>query len=74
MNNNALVHFFNDIYNKNYDKYYVKIDNIKEENEYYIFNIKNIKQLKPTLSVHMQIISNRAELIKFYDDILDNAK
>lgn len=51
--------------------FFVKIENIKEDSEYYIFSLSNIKQLKPTLCVHMQIISDRAQLIEYYEDILD---
>lgn len=51
--------------------FYVKIENVDEKEGYYIFSLKNVKQLKPTLCVHMQIISDRAELIEFYEDILE---
>lgn len=50
--------------------FFVKIENIKEESGYYTFTLNNVKQLKPTLCVHMQIISDRVELMKFYEDIL----
>lgn len=50
--------------------FFVKIENLKEESGYYVFEKHNVKQLKPTLCVHMQIISDRAELIEFYEDIL----
>ena len=52
--------------------FFVKIENIKEENGYYIFLITNVKQLKPTLSVHMQIVSDRNDLIEYYQEILDH--
>jgi hypothetical protein len=52
--------------------FFVKIENISEEDGYYIFLLKNIKQLKPTLCVHMQIISDREELIEFYEEILNH--
>ena len=50
--------------------FFVKIENIEEKNGYFVFTLKNVKQLKPTLCVHMQIISDRAELIEFYEDVL----
>lgn len=50
--------------------FYVKADNVTDKNGNYVFSIDNVKQLKPTLSVHMQIISNRNELIDYYKDIM----
>jgi len=52
--------------------FFVKIENIREENGYYTFLITNVKQLKPTLSVHMQIVSDRNDLIEYYQEILDH--
>ena len=52
--------------------FYVSIENIKDEYGNYLFSIESVKQLKPTLCVHMQIIANRESLIKYYDDILNN--
>lgn len=52
--------------------FFVKIENIREENGCYTFLITNVKQLKPTLSVHMQIVSDRNDLIEYYQEILDH--
>lgn len=52
--------------------FFVKIENVKEESGYYVFSINNVKQLKPTLCVHMQIISDRAELIELYECVLNH--
>ena len=51
--------------------FFVKIENVTENSEYYNFSLKNIKQIKPTLCIHMQIISDREKLIEFYEDILE---
>ena len=51
--------------------FFVKIENIKEKEGFYYFSIENVKQLKPTLCVHMQIIANRENLIKYYKDLLN---
>ena len=52
--------------------FYVSIENISDEYGKYLFSIKNVKQLKPTICVHMQIISDRDSLIDYYTDILNN--
>lgn len=54
--------------------FFVKLENVKEDSGYYIFSINTVKQLKPTLCVHMQIISDRKELIEFYETVLNNDK
>lgn len=52
--------------------FFVKIGNVIEKDGYYVFSLKNVKQLKPTLCVHVQIISDREELIEFYKDVLNH--
>lgn len=52
--------------------FYVSIENVNDEYGNYLFSIESVKQLKPTLCVHMQIIANRENLIEYYDDILNN--
>lgn len=52
--------------------FFVKTENIKKRDEYYYFYLSDVKQLKPTLCVHMQIISDRAELVEFYEDVLEH--
>lgn len=51
--------------------FFVPIDDIDEDSGNYIFSIKNVKQLKPTLCVHMQITADRDSLIEYYDDVLN---
>ncbi len=52
--------------------FFVSIENIKEENGNYLFSVKNVKQLKPTLCVHMQIIIDRDTLVEYYSSVLNN--
>ena len=52
--------------------FFVSIENVNDEYGNYLFSIENVKQLKPTLCVHMQIIANRNNLIDYYEDILNN--
>ena len=47
---------------------FVPLDKIKEEDDNYIFSITDVRQLKPTLSAHMQIIAHRKKLIEYYKD------
>lgn len=52
--------------------FYVKINKIKEIDGYFTFDLKDVKQLKPTLCAHMQVISDRESLIDFYKNILNH--
>ena len=52
--------------------FYVSIENITDEYGNCIFLIKNVKQLKPTLCVHMQIVSDRNRLVNYYLNLLNN--
>lgn len=52
--------------------FFVSIENVNDEYGNYLFSIESVKQLKPTLCVHMQIIANRDDLIDYYEDILNN--
>lgn len=50
--------------------FFVRIQNINDENGNYMFSIKSVRQLKPTLCAHMQIIAPRSALVEYYKDIL----
>ena len=51
--------------------FYVSIENVDNESRRVLFSIEDVKQLKPTLCVHMQIVADRDVLIDYYDDILN---
>lgn len=46
--------------------FFVRIKNIKKEAGFYVFLLNDVKQIKPTLCVHMKIVLSREELIQFY--------
>ena len=46
--------------------FFVRIKNIKKEDGFYVFLLNDVKQIKPTLCVHMKIVLSREELIQFY--------
>lgn len=52
--------------------FFVKIGKIKEKDGYYTFSLSDVKQLKPTICVHMQIISSKKELITYYEEMLNH--
>ena len=52
--------------------FYVPIGRFNIDNGNCIFLIKDVKQLKPTLSAHMQITADINTLIDYYADILKN--
>ena len=54
--------------------FFVSIENVNDEYGNYLCSGKSVKQLKPTLCVHMQIIADRDHLIDYYEDILDSNK
>lgn len=49
---------------------FVPIESIVEKNGYYTFSISNVKQLKPTICSHLQILYDKSELKDYYKDIL----
>lgn len=49
---------------------FVPIENIKEKNNNYLFKLESVQQLKPTIAIHVQIITTKDELKKYYNDIL----
>lgn len=44
--------------------YYLDIENIKEKDDGFVFDINDVKQLVPTISMHMYIEANKNELKK----------
>lgn len=46
--------------------FYVRLESLKEKNGYCEFLIKDVKQLKPTICVHIQIIAERSRLREYY--------
>lgn len=50
---------------------FVPIDKIKEKYDNYVFSISDVRQLKPTLCAHMQIIAPRKKLIEYYEEIIE---
>ena len=51
--------------------FFVKIENIKQENNFYVFNINDVRELKPTFSIHIRFIVSKSVLKQYYDNILE---
>ena len=52
--------------------FFLKIEDCAYNNDVVVFNIKNIKQLKPTLSVHMSLNTNFNNLFQHYLEVLND--
>ena len=48
--------------------FFVNIKNAKIENDKIIFDINNIEQLKPSISMHIKINANKSELKQYFAD------
>ena len=51
--------------------FFVKIENIKQEDSFYVFNINDVRELKPTFSIHIRFIVSKSVLKQYYDNILE---
>ena len=49
---------------------FVPIKNIIEKDEFYVFDINNVRELKPTFSIHIKLIVSKDDLKKYYEKIL----
>ncbi len=50
---------------------FVPLEKIKQENDKYLFNLDDVKQLKPTVAIHLKIIVDKSELKEYYSAILN---
>ena len=42
--------------------YFLRVEDVKEEDDNYVFNITDVKQLVPTISMHMKVVATKDEL------------
>ena len=50
---------------------FVTIEKINQEDDRYLFSLEDVKQLKPTIAIHVKIIADKSELKEYYSEILD---
>lgn len=50
---------------------FVAIENIDEKNDRYLFSLENVKQLKPTIAIHIKIIADKEELKNYYNEMIE---
>lgn len=51
--------------------FFVDIDNAIIKDDKVIFNINDVKQLTPSISMHIKINANKEELKKYFEEIID---
>ncbi len=50
---------------------FVPIKKVNQLDDRYLFSLKDIRQLKPTIAIHVKIIADKNELKEYYNEILN---
>lgn len=49
---------------------FVNIEKINQKDDYYYFSLEDVKQLKPTIAIHVKIVADKKSLKEYYNDEL----